>query len=218
MKRFDPSLYLVVGPDDCPGGRMGAVVDAAVAGGVTMVQLRDKADDRDTRIERAKALMSRLRPLAVPLIVNDDPEAAAAAGADGVHVGPFDRPAAEARQIVGPDAILGLSVTALAEAADVNPDLVDYVGLGPVFPTPTKPDAAAPIGLEGLRAGCRALSVPVVAIGGIQAGNAGDVIRAGADGIAVVSAICSAVDPRSAVQRLALLVQQARANASEALT
>ncbi len=218
MKRFDPSLYLVLGPEDCPGGRMEAVVDAAVAGGVTMVQLRDKSAARRDRIERARALVSRLRPRAVPLIVNDDPEAAVAAGADGVHVGPFDRPAAEARQIVGPDAILGLSVTTLPDIADLDPDLVDYVGLGPVFPTLTKPDAAEPIGLGGLSAGCRALSVPVVAIGGIQAGNAADVIRAGANGIAVVSAICSAIDPRPAAQHLALLVRQARADASEALT
>ena len=105
MSRFDPSLYLVIGPGDVPSGRLRAVAAAAVAGGVTAVQLRAKTTDQVTIVEYARALVSQLRPLGVPLIVNDDPEAALAAGADGVHVGPFDRPPSEVRRIIGPDAI-----------------------------------------------------------------------------------------------------------------
>ena len=215
MSRFDPSLYLVIGPGDVPAGSLQAVVAAAVAGGVTAVQLRAKTTDRVTVVECARALVSQLRPLDVPLIVNDDPEAAVAAGADGTHVGPFDRPPSEVRRIVGPDAILGLSVTSVGASGTVDPAIVDYVGLGPVFPTPTKPDAADPIGLCGLRAGCRALTVPVVAIGGLRAGNVRDVLRAGADGIAVVSAICAAIEPRAATRRLSRLVREARSEIRE---
>ena len=215
MSRFDPSLYLVIGPDDVPSGRLQAVAAAAVAGGVTAVQLRAKTTDQVTIVEYARALVSQLRPLGVPLIVNDDPEAAVAAEADGVHVGPFDRPPSEVRRIIGPDAILGVSVTSVGASGPVDPAIIDYVGLGPVFPTPTKPDAADPIGLPGLRAGCRALNVPVVAIGGIKAGNASDVIRAGADGIAVVSAICAAVEPRVAARQLSRLVREARSEIRE---
>ena len=119
------------------------------------------------------------------------------------------------RRIIGPDAILGLSVSSVGAFGTVDPAIVDYVGLGPVFPTPTKPDAADPIGLCGLRAGCRALTVPVVAIGGLRAGNVGDVIRAGADGIAVVSAICAAVEPRVAARQLSRLVRDARSEIRE---
>lgn len=215
-RRFNLSLYLVVGPEQVSDRHLVSLVGAAVAGGVTMVQLRDKNADTASMADRARTLLALLRPLRVPLIVNDDPEAALTAGADGVHVGPFDRSAPEVRRLIGEKAILGLSVTSLAQAAEIDPVITDYVGLGPVFATRTKPDAASPLGVAGLRATRRKLPVPTVAIGGIDAGNLLRVMRAGVDGIAVVSAICGAKDPRSAARQLAELVQLARTSTQEA--
>jgi thiamine-phosphate pyrophosphorylase len=199
---IDLSLYLVVGHDDTMGRPIEDVVLAAVHGGVTVVQFRDKTGATRSLIEQARALRALLRPLGVPLIVNDRVDVALAAGADGVHVGQDDMSAADARLLVGPDMIVGLSVTALAEAQLVDASVVDYVGVGPVFDTPTKLDAARPLGLRGATEVCRVLSLPTVAIGGIHHGNAARVRAAGVDGIAVVSAICSARDPADAARRL----------------
>jgi thiamine-phosphate pyrophosphorylase len=175
---------------------------AAVAGGVTIVQLRDKTQPDETLTATARALRSHLAPLGIPLVVNDRIAVAEAAGADGVHLGQSDGKPAEARARLGADALIGLSVTDVAQLPGVDPAVVDYVGLGPVFTTATKPDADTAIGLDGVRAICRQLALPVVAIGGIDAGNAGAVAAAGADGIAVVSAICAAPDPAVAAAAL----------------
>jgi thiamine-phosphate pyrophosphorylase len=205
---IDLSLYLVIGHDDTMGRSIADVVMHAVRGGVTAVQFRDKAGATRRLVEQARALAQILRPLGIPLIVNDRVDVALAAGADGVHVGQEDMPAADARKLVGPDAILGLSVTTLSEAKLVDPMVVDYVGVGPVFATPTKLDAAPPLGLVGTTAVCRVLSLPSVAIGGINHGNAADVRDTGAHGIAVVSAICRAGDPADAARRLVGAVGQ----------
>jgi thiamine-phosphate pyrophosphorylase len=124
------------------------------------------------------------------------------AGADGAHIGQDDGDPAAARVLLGPDALIGLSVTRVAEIATVDASVVDYVGLGPVFATATKPDAAPALGLAGARAIAARLPVPWIAIGGIDAANAADVIAAGAAGIAVVSAICAADDPAEAAAGL----------------
>jgi thiamine-phosphate pyrophosphorylase len=173
-------------------------VRAAVDGGVTVVQLRDKHMPDAEQIVLAASLQEVLVPRGIPLIVNDRPAVARAVGAAGLHIGQDDGDPAAARAIIGPDAILGLSVTHAGEVATVDPAVVDYVGLGPVFATGTKPDAAPPLGLDGLRAVGATLPVPFVAIGGIDAGNAAAVMATGAVGIAVVSAICAAEDPRAA--------------------
>jgi thiamine-phosphate pyrophosphorylase len=175
-----------------------ATVLEAVTGGVTVVQLRDKhASDADLTA-LARALRTALAPRGIPLIVNDRPWVAKAAQADGLHIGQDDGDPRAARAIVGTDMILGLSVTNAAEVATIDPTLVDYVGLGPVFASATKADAAPPLGVDGLRAVGAVLPVPFVAIGGIDAANASAVIAAGAAGVAVVSAICAASEPQAA--------------------
>lgn len=202
----DLSLMLVT---DAAGAFVETVL-AAVEGGVTIVQLRDKEADDATLTEAARALKHRLAPLGVPLIVNDRVAVARAAGADGVHLGQSDGDPAIAREILGPEPLIGLSVTAPDQTDTVDPAVVDYVGLGPVFPTATKPDAAAPLGLDGFRTTRGSIDLPVIAIGGIDAANANSVIRAGADGLAVVSAICGAPDPRAAALALRQAIRDGR--------
>jgi thiamine-phosphate pyrophosphorylase len=187
---------------------------AAVEGGVTAVQLRRKDHSARAFVEEARALVAELRPRGIPLIVNDRVDVALAADADGVHVGQDDLPAADVRRMVGEDLIVGLSVTNVAEARALDPAIVDYAGVGPVFATPTKPDAAPPLGLGGTRAVCDVLTVPVVAIGGIGLTNAAEVLTTGVVGVAVISAICGADHPRARAAQLAALTRAARARSS----
>lgn len=197
-RTLDLSLYLVVGPHDVAGRSLLDVVRNAVAGGVSIVQLRRKDDAMRLFTEDARALVALLRPLGVPLIVNDNVDVAIAAHADGVHLGQSDQSPAQARRLLGLDAIIGLSVSSANEARLLDPSLVDYAGIGPVFSTATKPDAGRPLGLHETRDICALLSVPAVAIGGVSHANAADVWTTGVRGIAVVSAICAAADPRAA--------------------
>ena len=152
----------------------------------------------------------------MPLIVNDRVDVALAVGADGVHIGRNDMAPNDARRVLGPDAIVGWSVTGSEDLAPLDPAVVDYAGLGPVFPTATKPDAARPLGIDGVRALRPRIPVPVVAIGGITADTAGGIVAAGADGVAVVSAICAAADPKTAAAGLAGAVAAARARTPSA--
>ncbi len=189
-------------------GLMRTVLEA-VAGGVTVVQLRDKDASDEDLVALARALRSELAPRGIPLIVNDRPDAARAGGADGAHIGQADGDPAGARRLLGPDALLGLSVTRAEEVETVDPTVVDYVGLGPVFATATKADAAAALGLDGFRAVGAMLPVPFVAIGGVDAANAGAIMAAGAAGVAVVSAICAAPDPEAAARALRFAMEPA---------
>ncbi len=200
--RFDLSLYLVTDHALCGERGLKATVSAALAGGVSMLQYRAK--DRDLRAALAEAAMlaELARERGVPFIVNDRLDIALAIDADGLHVGQSDMPTLIARRLLGPEKILGLSVTGASELATVDPAIVDYVGLGPVFATATKSDAAPPMGLEGFRALRREIALPVVAIGGIGQDQAAAVIQVGADGIAVVSAICTATDATAAARDL----------------
>lgn len=184
------------------GCSLAGVVASAVKGGVTMVQLREKTASTRAFIEEARVLKRLLTPLRVPLLINDRIDVALAAGADGAHVGQHDMPVALARQLLGPAAIIGLSITELGEVRDEDVELADYLGVGPVFAQSTKLDATPPLGLDGLAAVRRATSKPIVAIGGVSAVNAGAVRSAGADGIAVVSAIMGAEDPMAAAAAL----------------
>ena len=203
-------LYLITDRHLVGARGVEAVVGAAVRGGVTLVQLRDDETPAGELVALARRLKQHLTPQRVPLLVNNRIDVALAAGADGVHVGQSDTPAAAARARLGPDAILGLSITDPAQLAAVDTAAVDYLGIGPVYATGTKPDAAPPMGPDGLRH-CRTLtSLPVVAIGGIDASNAAATIKAGADGIAVVSAICAAPDPERAACLLARAVRAER--------
>jgi len=211
MKRMpDYSLYLVT--DAALAGRRAIeeIVREAVAGGVTVVQLREKGASSREMLRQARALRDLLAPRGVPLIVNDRCDVALAAGADGVHVGQGDLPCVLVRELAGPDLVIGVSVSTVEEAVQAERDGADYLGVSPVFETPTKTDTPPAVGLDGLRRIREAVRLPLVAIGGIHAGNAAAVIRAGADGIAVVSAIMAAPDPRAAARALAIEVAQAR--------
>lgn len=210
MKNLDLSLYLVLDPDLCREIGVAETARLAAEGGATMVQLRDKLADTKAMIETGRALKAALAGTHVPLIINDDVEAAIAIGADGVHVGQSDLPAAMSRALLGADMILGLSVETIDLANRVDPAIVDYVGVGPVFATATKPDHKQPIGFEGLARIVAASPVPAVAIGGLKSGHAASVLAAGARGMAVVSAICGTADPKVAARQLLAEIQEAR--------
>ncbi|MFS2174351.1 thiamine phosphate synthase [Rhizobium pisi] len=210
MKRFDLSLYLVLDPDLCAGIGMVETARLAAAGGATMVQLRDKHADTASMIETGRALRQVLDGTGALLIVNDDVEAAIAIGADGLHIGQEDMDARRARTMIGPDMILGLSVETELLAGAVDPDLVDYTGVGPVFATPTKADHKQPIGFDGLAKLVKASPVPSVAIGGLKADHVAQVFAAGAKGLAVVSAICGTPDPEAATRRIAAEIRKVR--------
>ena len=208
--RLDLSVYLVTDPVFTRRLGLAQTVAAAVAGGVTLVQLRDKEASDAALIEQGRALMTLLAPTAVKLIVNDRVDVAIAIGAHGLHVGQDDMPARKARERIGPDMILGVSAGDEAEIATVDPAIVDHVGMGPFAATSTKADASAPLGAARFAQLRATVKLPVVAIGGVGAHNAAEAIHAGADGVAVVSAICAAEDPQAAAARIATVVLAAR--------
>ena len=210
MKRFDLSFYLVLDPDLCSNLGMVETARAAVAGGATIVQLRDKHAGTSAMIETGRALRRAFAGTGALLIVNDDVEAAIAIGADGLHIGQDDMDALTARALIGPDMILGLSVETETLAAAIDPALVDYAGIGPVFATPTKPDHKQPIGFDGLARLIKTCRVPAVAIGGLKAAHVRDVFSAGAHGLAVVSAICGTPDPQAAAIDIAEAIKKVR--------
>lgn len=195
-------LYLVTDRPLSLGRPIEEIVIEAVAGGVTMVQLREKEAPTGEFVALAKSLKTLLAPLGVPLIINDRVDVALAADADGVHIGQSDMSYEDARRLLGGDKIIGLSVENFDDLAVANTLDVDYVGISPVYGTPTKSDTAEPFGLEGLRKAVAMSVHPTVAIGGMNASTIGEVMAAGTDGVAVVSAICSAPSPRKAAQEL----------------
>ena len=195
-------LYLVTDRDLSLGRSLEEVVREAVAGGVTMVQLREKDAATGEFVDLARRMMSVLKPLGVPLIINDRVDVAMAVDADGVHIGQSDMAYADARRLLGPDKIIGLSVENFVDLKAANALDVDYIGISPVYGTPTKTDTAEPFGLEGLRKAVQMSVHPTVAIGGMNASTVQDVMAAGTDGVAVVSAICSAPSPRAAAAEL----------------
>lgn len=210
-----------------PDLRLYALVDPAVAGGrslpelakllvgtATLVQLRDKHGTTRAMIDAARALKAVLAPAGIPLLINDRVDVALAAQADGVHIGQDDMDAADARRLLGPNAIIGLSIKTPAQAAQAPLDLLDYVAIGGVYATTSKDNTAAPIGTQGLRAIAAAIRArkagyPVCAIAGITAANAGEVIAAGADGVAVISALSLAAEPVAAARELRAVVDDA---------
>jgi thiamine-phosphate pyrophosphorylase len=202
VKRLpDWRLYLVTDRALARPRPLEEIVLAAVRGGVTVVQLREKDCDTREFVALARRLKAAL-PAEVPLIINDRVDVALAADADGVHLGQSDMDFDDARRLMGPDRLVGLSVETMEQALAAERLDADYLGVSPVFPTPTKTDAGNAWGIEGLRA-LRVRSRHVlVAIGGINAASARAVFDAGADGIAVVSAICAAPDPEAATREL----------------
>jgi thiamine-phosphate pyrophosphorylase len=199
---FDLSVYLVTDRPLSLGRDMEWIVEEAVKGGVTMVQLREKECSTREFIELAFRLKQKLTPYGVPLIINDRADVALAADADGLHIGQSDMTYEMARRILGKNKIIGLSVENIDQVHQANTLDVDYIGISPVFSTSTKTDTASPFGLEGIRQVMAVSKHPAVAIGGINSDNVVDVMKAGANGIAVVSAICSASSPREAALAL----------------
>lgn len=199
------SLYLVTDPTLCGERGILATVEAAVKGGVTAVQLRDKDAPAREISQLALALMGILKVHGVPLLINDRLDVALAVGADGVHLGQSDLQVEAARKLAGPKFIIGLSVWQngeIAKAHSLPPGTVDYLGIGPIFSTSTKKDARVPLGLDATTKLRRSTQLPCIGIGGINIGNAGSAWSTGLNGIAVVSAICAADDPKSAAEAL----------------
>jgi len=198
-------LYVVTDARLCTTSNLLTTVQRAVANGVTMVQLRDKTATTEELVEMAFALKEILFGTGVPLVVNDDVAAAVAADVDGAHIGQGDVSPAQARALLGPGKILGLSCETSQAVRAVDPAFVDYLGLGPVFGTATKTDHAQPIGFDGLARLVALSPLPNVAIGGLKAAHISDVNESGADGMAVVSAICGQADPGAAARAFSAL-------------
>ncbi|UYO75812.1 thiamine phosphate synthase [Halomonas qinghailakensis] len=197
---FDLSLYLITDAELCAEFGLEKTVEAAIQGGITMVQLRDKYASDEQMIAQAKRLKAMLSGSGVPLIINDRLNVALASQADGLHVGQSDTAVQEARNTLGQHAIIGLSINTPAQLQEAPVELLNYVGLGPVFATGSKQDHAQPIGFDGLAWLANACQLPSVAIGGLKAEHMAQVKAAGANGIAVISAICGQPDPRLAAQ------------------
>jgi thiamine-phosphate pyrophosphorylase len=206
---IDPRLYLVTDRVLSGGRPLEKIVRESAAGGVTAVQLREKNAGAREFFEQASELRQVASDLGIALIINDRVDIALACRADGVHLGQSDMHCARARLIVGKDSIIGVSVSTVDEAMEAEAEGADYLGVGPLFATLTKPDALPAIGLGVLRSIRRAVRIPLVGIGGITYDNAGDVILAGADGVAVVSAIIASADPGAAARALRSAIDKA---------
>lgn len=198
-------LYAITDTVLIPRHRFSEQVEAALSGGARIIQYRNKSADYRQRLFQARLLVKLCRNHGVTSIINDDVELAAASGAHGVHLGRDDTPLKAARERLGPNAVIGLSCYAsLGRAQQAQAEGADYVAFGSFFSSPTKPDAA-PASVDLLGRARRSLSVPVAAIGGINAGNGAELVRAGADMLAVISGVFGAEDVRGAAAAVAAL-------------
>jgi thiamine-phosphate pyrophosphorylase len=209
-QNIDYSLYLVTDRGLARGRSTFEVVKAAVSGGVTCIQLREKNCSTLEFIEQAQAIKNFLGARKIPLIINDRLDVALAVGADGVHLGQSDMPLEMARKIAGPSMLIGISAESVQDAIEAENGGADYLGVSPIYATPTKTDTAPPLGLQGLREIKNRVKIPLVGIGGLNKSNAVEVIRTGADGVAVVSAIVAADDPETAAMNLKQIIDEAR--------
>lgn len=207
---MDYTLYFVTDRALAGGRAISDVVSAAVEGGVTAVQLREKRCTTRDFIDVAMSIRDYLFIHQIPLIINDRLDVAMAVNADGVHLGQSDMPITMARKIVKDGMLIGISTHNISEAKAAEKQGADYIGVGPVFATATKTDTEPVIGLPGIREIRKHVKLPIVAIGGLSASNASPVIENGANGIAVVSAIAGADCPKAAAQALRATIQEAR--------
>ena len=208
---MDFSLCLVTDENISGNRSVIDIVKSAVEGGVTMVQLREKKLSTRKIIERAIELKNILNHFHIPLIINDRLDIALAVKADGIHIGQSDMPFEMARKLIPESMIIGLSIETIEQALEAENYKVNYLGVSPVFPTPTKGNFdEKPWGLDGLRNLRKLSKHKLIAIGGINKSNAADVIKAGADGLAVVSAICAAPDPKAATRELIDIIKTCR--------
>ena len=203
----DLRLYALLDPERAGGATLGGLAQAVADGGATLVQLRDKLGSTRQLVAQARDLKTVLAPWSIPLLVNDRVDVALAAAADGVHVGQDDMEPEDARRLLGPEAIIGLSVKTVAQAQAVPVGVVDYVCIGGVFATASKHNPEPPVGIDGLKSILsvirrRAPRLPIGAIAGIDATNAAAVMDAGVDGIAVISALSLAADVSEAARAL----------------
>ena len=202
MRVQDLRVYLVTDRLAAKGRDAKSVIAAALKGGVTMIQVREKEASARDFIAFAKAVKELSAPYGVPVVINDRVDVAVAADADGVHLGQSDIPCEVARKMLGKGSIIGLSVENLSQIPPANSLAVDYIGVSPVFATPTKTDTAEPFGLAGLLQAVKLSGHPVVAIGGVNIETSPGILACGVDGLAVVSAIMGADDPRRATSEL----------------
>lgn len=210
MNPANLALYLVTDAPEVYRESLLANVEAAVAGGVSLVQYRAETGSRRQQYEAARALADLLRPRSIPFIINNHLDLALAVGADGIHLGQSDLPVEVARRLLGSKRLLGLSITAASQLAAVDSSRVDYLGIGPVFGTVSKDDAAPALGLDGFAEIARRCALPKVAIGGIGLDAVAPLIQAGADGIAVVSALSRSDDPASSAREFRRAIEAAR--------
>ena len=201
-QKVDYSLYLVTERALSLGRSNLEVIEAAVSGGVTLVQLREKEASTQRFYQEGLKIKDYLEAARIPLIINDRIDIALALDADGVHLGQEDMPVDVARKILGPYKIIGASAFTTEEAVAAESMGADYLGLSPIFVTETKPELAVQIGIEGIPSLKWAVKIPIVGIGSMNHSNAYEAVRAGLDGVAVVSAICSQEDPKAAAQAL----------------
>jgi thiamine-phosphate pyrophosphorylase len=212
--RVDLRCYAIVDPEVSGGHELPDLCRMLEAGGATLVQLRDKRSDTRVMVERGRAIKAALG--SVPLLINDRVDVALAVNAGGVHIGWDDMAPADARALLGPDAIIGLTINSAARADATALDLIDYAGIGGVYGTTSKATKNAPIGLAGMARVIESLhrrkpDFPTCGIAGINAGNASPVIEAGADGVSVISALSTVKDPRAAAAELLRVVDDALA-------
>ncbi len=196
----DFRLYVITGEKFHPGRNYVEVMEEAIRGGADCIQLREKNKTKKELLEMARRLRELTDRYAVPFIVNDHVDIALAVNADGVHLGQDDLPLEEARRILGPDKMIGISTHKLEEALAAERNGADYIGVGPVFPTDTKEDVVDPVGIQYVDEVVRNISIPFVAIGGIKLHNVDEVLQAGAQRICIVSAVVGADDVRGAAQ------------------
>lgn len=207
---MDPTLYVVLDRTAAPGRNLVELLDAVIAGGCHMVQLREKSWPSGQILPLAERLRARCRDAGVTFIMNDRVDLAVAVEADGVHLGQDDLPPRHARPLLRPGMILGVSTHSVEQARRAQADGADYVAVGAMFPTRTKADFEL-VGPALVRTVRSEIRVPIVGIGGITPENAGDVIRAGADGVAVISAVCGAADPIATSAHFIDAIRRARA-------
>jgi len=211
VKPIDLRLNAIVDAERAGGHDLADLACRVAEGGATLVQLRDKRSDTRAMVQEARAIKAALAPFAIPFVVNDRVDVALATGADGVHIGPDDMTVEDARALLGPDKIIGLSIKTVDEAATAPVTLIDYAGIGGIYATASKQQKSPPIGTEGFARVAevlrrRAPALPLCGIAGIDAGNAAAVIAAGADGVAVISALSLAPDPNAAARGLREIV------------
>jgi thiamine-phosphate pyrophosphorylase len=206
----DYSVYLVTDTRLAADRPLDLIVEAAIRGGAKIIQYRDKGATTRKMVETAKALCCLCHRMGARFLVNDRLDVALAVDADGIHIGQDDMPPGVARKLLGPDKLIGVTVHNLDELKAAEEESVEYLSIAPIFATSTKPDHQSPLGLKGLRALAMQTGRPLVAIGGISHANAAEVIRSGAHGVCVVSAIMTAADPENATRELYRIVKEAK--------